>query len=168
MGFSGKPELTELPAITNDGFWVNLALADFMRDYRIPAEYDNGVILQGVIMSMVRVNDKLKAVKEAINVLASGSTFSQYLTAHPNYLINGTDWAVLEYKHAVFCHAKAYLLQQFNTLNRRKDAENAAKEAPEVEEYWANQAQQSVYNLLIKYAPNSATTANSDTFVGLI
>lgn len=168
MSFSGKPELATAEPISNDGFWGDLLMSELMDWYRIPGEYETGVIMQGMIMAAVRVNDRLNPVKTAINLLAIGNTFAEYIAAHPNYSVNGIDWAIHEYKNAVYCKAKAMLLHQFNTLNRRKDAENAAKEAPETEEYWANQSQQSVFNLLNCYAPDYALSANNDTFVGLI
>jgi hypothetical protein len=167
MSFSGKPELTTLDPVSNDGFWCDVTLDELMTLYRIPAEYDNGVIRQGLVMGIIRINERLKPVK-AVIVLAGGSSFSAYVTAHPNYSVGGVEWAIHEYKNAVYCKAKAMLLQNFNTLNRRKDAENDAKESPQTEEYWANQAQQSIFNLLNRYAPDFALSANSDTFIGLI
>lgn len=168
MSFSGKPELTDLDPISNEPFWCELSIVDLMDNYRIPAEYDNGVIMQGLLMAAVRVNARLNPVKEAILALAPTSNFEDYVTEHPNDTVNNIDFAIHEYLNAVYCKAKARLLQNFNTLNRRKDAENDAKEAPETAQYWENEAQQSIFNLLNLYAPESALSANHDTFIGLL
>jgi len=48
------------------------------------------------------------------------------------------------YKRAEYCRAKAYLLQQFATVNRRESAENLAKEAPATEAQFLAFSQQAV------------------------
>ena len=44
---TGKPELVNQEPIANDGFWPDLQLMDFVKQYRIPAEYDADVIRTG-------------------------------------------------------------------------------------------------------------------------
>ena len=39
MSFSGKPTTFVDQAIENDGFWPNLAVDEFQKAYRLPAEY---------------------------------------------------------------------------------------------------------------------------------
>ena len=167
--FSGKPELTDELPIANDGYFPDLSMAEFMDKYRIPAEYDNAVISQGLSLGMVRTNDFLQEVKKKLYV-DDTCNFSDFLDAHPNYAVNGEDWALFEYKHAVFCRAKAFLLEQFSSLNRRKDAENEAKESPAMEAFWLNESKKSIFNLQAKYLSKhkESTTANTDLYISLI
>lgn len=146
MSFTGKPELANLPEISNDGFWPDISAYEFAAKMRVPSEYATDVISYGLSLSIIRVNAALADAKSAIET-AAYANFAAYLAEH-GAIINQTNVLLLQYEHAVYCRAKAFLLQQFNTLNRRADAENAAKESAETEQYWLDEAQASIKALL--------------------
>jgi Phage head completion protein (GPL) len=162
MSLTGKPSLTTLEPIANDGFWPDLEIGDLMSQYRIPPEYDDDVIKNGLIMSMIRVNSKLTAVKLAVMALPY-TAFADYAEAEYPDTINNVNVLQLHYEHAVFTRAKAYLLKQFNSLNRKANAENAAKESDDDAEFWLNASQgsiQAIFNAVIPDDESVSGTAN--------
>lgn len=167
MSLTGKQQLTSNAPMTNDGFWPDIVLGEFVEKYRVPSEYDDGVISIGMTLAMVRINHMLKPAKSAAQALTHAS-LEAYAQSVNDDTVEGIYSLIHSYKHALFCSAKAFLLQQFNSLNRRKEAENAAKEARETEEYWLDQAQQSLYRIMQAMQPTAYMAANYATHVALI
>ncbi|POZ49897.1 head completion/stabilization protein [Methylovulum psychrotolerans] len=155
MSFSGKPANTTAQAVTNDGFWPDLTVGDLVDDYRIPTEYADAVVLMGLKAAMVFCNKELAAAKLAI--IGDYDTLALYCAANSSQ-IDGDEVLHFYYVHAVCCYAKAFLLQQFNSLNRKPNAENAAKEAPQTEEYWMQQCWVAINNLLGSVLPEDGYT----------
>jgi len=118
MSLTGKPALTTSADITNDGFWPTLSVGELMSKYRIPAEYADDTIIWGLTLALVNVNMALEPVKADIVALGFVS-LTAYTTAHP-HVINSNPLLDTLYKHAVFSRAKAGLLMQFNSMNRRR------------------------------------------------
>lgn len=152
--WTGKPELTVLTDIANDGFWVDLKMSDLVTWMRIPSEYDNDTIKRELIGSMIEVNRQLNPVKALL--IINHASLSAYCTAHPE-LIGGMDVVVSKYQEAVFSYAKAVLLQQFKTMNRKAEAENMAKESRETESYWLNRSLQAVLFFFKKFGIDAST-----------
>jgi hypothetical protein len=166
MSLTGKPALTTAVAITNDGFWPNLTLAELMDNYRIPPEYADGVIKTGLTLSIINVNEKLAAVKAQL--IADGyATLEAYTTAHSEP-INSKQVLAELYKHAVFTRAKAGLLQQFNTLNRKPNAENAAKESDDTEAYWLDESQSAIAQFFKRFLPDEIVMSKANTLAVLL
>ncbi|MGJ0515166.1 MAG: head completion/stabilization protein [Methylomicrobium sp.] len=166
MSLTGKPALTTSAALANDGFWPDVALGDLLSKYRVPAEYADETIKTGVMLSMVRVNKKLAKVETAIIALGY-VTLQAYCDANIQQ-IAGEDVLILQYRHAVFCRAKAFLLRQFPTVNRRPVAENEAKEAPETEQYWLDQSQAAIASFFELFLPDEAVAAQDGVYVALL
>lgn len=160
MAFTGKPTGTTAIIISNDGFWPDLALLALIEDYRIPAsDYTDNVIRTGLVTAMIYVNDKLQAAKDAI-ILLEYATLADYTAAHSSQ-IDDKELLAHHYEKAVYCHAKAFLLQQFNSLNRKPNAENQAKESPETEAYWLDQSQHAIYLLMKAVLPDTETPSQN-------
>lgn len=166
MSLTGKPSLTTADAITNDGFWPALTLADLLNKYRIPSEYADDVIKTGLLMAMIRVNEKLAPVKKALQDLGY-TTLASYSLANAK-LIAGVDVMLTEYQNAVFCRAKAGLLKQFETLNRRPQAENAAKESDNTEQYWLDESQASIKAFFTAVLPDETVLTKANAHVVLL
>lgn len=166
MSLTGKPSLTtELP-ISNDGFWLDASMADLMSKYRIPSEYADDTIKWGLSLSVVRVNEQLERVKQAI-LLLPFATFEDYLASNSMPVV-GSELLQVHYEHAIYSRAKAFLLQQFSTMNRRKDAENQAKESEETEQYWLDESAKSVAFLLRQFFPDESFISKANVHVALI
>lgn len=139
MSFSGKPTTLVEQTIENDGFWPALSVAEFQKAYRLPAEYLVELLADGITTAMGEVNADLAKRKAAwlrAGITAVATANSQLLPERAFYAAT--------YKRAVYCRAKAHLLQQFATVNRRPDAANLAKESPESRELFLSYSQQAV------------------------
>ncbi|WP_122435120.1 head completion/stabilization protein [Pseudomonas viridiflava] len=142
MSFSGKPTTFVEQAIENDGFWPDLSVTEFQKGYRLPAEYLVDMLAADLNMAMVEVNTdlaKLKARWQAAGV-------SNVETADTTVLPERTFQAAT-YKRAVYSRAKASLLTQFATVNRRESAENIGKDLPERSETFLAFSQAAVRSL---------------------
>ena len=141
MSFSGNPTKFANQAIGNDGFWPELSIAEFQKAYRLPGEYLVELLAAELVTAMVEVNTDL-AKRKALWQAAGVS-------------IDVTDSAVRSegffraelYRRAVYCRAKASLLTQFATVNRREAAENVGKELPERSETFLAFSQAAVRSL---------------------
>lgn len=139
MSFSGKPTTLIDQLITNDGFWPDLDLAEFQRGYRLPAEFLVELLVDGITQAIGEVNmdlAKRKADWQAVGI-------HNVANADPMLLAERTFMAA-SYKRAVYCRAKAYLLAQFATVNRRDTATNWAKESPQTHDQFLCFSQQAV------------------------
>jgi hypothetical protein len=139
MSFSGKPTTLVERAIPNDGFWPDLGVSEFQTGYRLPAEYLVDLLAEGITSAMGEVNLDLAKRKAAWQ--AGG--ISNVAAADP-LLLQERAFFAASYKRAVYCRAKAFLLQQFATVNRRESAENLSKEAPETHDLFLRYSQQAV------------------------
>lgn len=139
MSFSGKPTALVDQDIENDGFWPDLSVSEFQKSYRLPAEYLVELLVDGLTLAMGEVNMDLAKRKEAWQ--AAGI---ENLISANTQLLRERNFYAQQYKRAVYCRAKAFLLQQFATVNRRAEAANLAKEAPELHEQFLAFSQQAV------------------------
>jgi hypothetical protein len=166
MSLTGKPALTTAAAVTNDGFWPNLTLADLLNNYRIPSEYVDGVIQTGLSMALINVNQKLVSVKAKL-VLDGYASLTAYTTAHPEAL-NGKQVLDELYKHAVYTRAKASLLMQFASINRRPQAENQTKEGDDMETYWLDESQAAIAEFFRRFLPAEPVLSKANALAVLL
>ncbi|MBD1106656.1 head completion/stabilization protein [Pseudomonas amygdali pv. morsprunorum] len=142
MSFSGKPTTFVEQAIENDGFWPDLSVTEFQKGYRLPAEYLVEMLAADLNMAMVEVNTDLAKLKARWQ----GAGVSNVESADTTILPERTFQAAT-YKRAVYSRAKASLLTQFATVNRRESAENLGKELPERSETFLAFSQAAVRSL---------------------
>lgn len=130
MSFSGNIlNETTGDSLINDGFFPDLSLDEFLRDYRLPGDYAAEMVKSHVALAMIDVNNNLEDWR--LDQETAGFTT---LADIPAPQIDGVSTLVRLYRRAVFCRAKAELLMQFATVTRREAGENSAKEAPETED----------------------------------
>ncbi|MDU8618988.1 head completion/stabilization protein [Pseudomonas syringae] len=129
MSFSGRPTNVVEHAIKNDGFWPDLSIAEFQKGYRLPAEYLVDLLVADLTMAMIEVNTDLANAQSILQSAGVSSLESFTGAATPESW--GYVHKVMLYKRAVYARAKASLLTQFATVNRRESAENVGKELPE-------------------------------------
>ncbi|MCK1793117.1 head completion/stabilization protein [Pseudomonas violetae] len=142
MSFSGKPTTFVEQTIENDGFWPDLSLSEFQKEYRLPAEYLVELLGADLNTAMTEVNQDLAKRKAYWQSLGVSSVESADPTVLPLHTFH-----VETYKRAVYCRAKASLLPQFATVTRREIAENTGKEEPERKETFLAFSQQAVRTL---------------------
>ncbi|MBP5957209.1 MULTISPECIES: head completion/stabilization protein [Pseudomonas] len=142
MSFSGKPTTLVEQVIENDGFWPNLSVTEFQKGYRLPAEYLVDMLVTDLTTAMCEVNSDLAKRKGQWQKMGIACVEC----ADPMVLPKHT-FHTATYKRAVYCRAKASLLTQFATVNRRESAENIGKELPERGETFLEFSQQAVRSL---------------------
>ncbi|WP_257293654.1 head completion/stabilization protein [Endozoicomonas sp. YOMI1] len=142
MSFSGFNDQSVEQVIQNDGFWPDLQLDTFQSQYRLPAEYEQGMVIAHVQMAIVRVNTQLirwKALHQ-----------TQYSTMRevPADSLGAIKTTDINYQRAVFCLAKSLLLQQFATVDRRSAAANPEKEGEETASQFQEYADHAIADFL--------------------
>ncbi|POR70927.1 head completion/stabilization protein [Pseudomonas syringae] len=142
MSFSGKPTTFVEQAIENDGFWPDLSVTEFQKGYRLPAEYLVEMLAADLNMAMVEVNTDLAKLKARWQGAGVSNVESADTTILPEHTFQAAT-----YKRAVYSRAKASLLTQFATVNRRESAENVGKELPERSETFLAFSQAAVRSL---------------------
>lgn len=143
MSFSGIPEIPQDMSVQNDGWFPDLSVSEFQNIYRLPADYHADLIADHLKLAMAWANRQLadwKADREAEGVTG--------LAEHPGLRLGGEPVVCLHYRRAVFAEAKALLLRQFATVNRRAAAENEAKEGEETEDRFHQYAELALADLI--------------------
>ncbi|WP_419787322.1 head completion/stabilization protein [Pseudodesulfovibrio sp.] len=143
MSFSGKANAESTTVVKNDGWWPDFPVADFQERYRMPAEYAEKLLVDGLQTGMAWANKELKFWKalHADNGCAS-------LEAVPCEERLGDETVFLvHYRRAVYSHAKGFLLQQYPTVDRRESANNEARESQKTESKFYEFAQQAVADI---------------------
>lgn len=136
MSFSAVSTGFSSRIVTGDGWWPDLPVADFQQAYRLPQEYADVLLQDHLELAALWAQRQLggwRSTREAEGYAA--------LTDVP-------DKALLLYRRAVFCHAKALLLAQFATVERREAARNDAKESPDLYRQFYAWAQDALADIL--------------------
>lgn len=123
----GTPsEAPQSVEVSGGEFFPPLLTGDFRDEYRLPVDIPPPVILGALRYAVIAVLDKLSGW--ILTAQTAGIT-------RVDEFADGENKIVL-WKKAVFCEAKAYLLKECLTVDRKPAAENAAKTAPETERFY--------------------------------
>lgn len=136
MSFSAVSTGPSPLVVAGDGWWPDLPVADFQQTYRLPQEYADVLLQDHLELAAIwaqRQLEEWRTVREAEGCAALASV---------------PRGALRLYRRAVFCHAKALLLAQFATVERREAAKNDAKESPETYRQFYAWAQDAVADIL--------------------
>ncbi|WBA86519.1 head completion/stabilization protein [Endozoicomonas sp. GU-1] len=143
MSFNGFSDNTVTSTVKNSAWFPDLDTGVFQNSYRLPAEYQQGMVEEHIRLAMVWVNRQLREWKA--NHEAAGHNHFNEVPSED--LGDSTEHQVL-YQRAVFCHAKGLLLKQFATVNRRDAASNEAKESEETEDKFMEFARDAIADIL--------------------
>lgn len=135
MSFSAAPNTPSPAVIPGGGWFPDISVADFQRLYRLPQEYAADLVEDHLTLAAVWVQRQLAAWQTA----QEAQGVARMDDAPP---------APLLYRRAVYCHAKALLLGQFATVERREAARNDAKESPETAAMFYAWAHDAIADLL--------------------
>ncbi len=147
MSWGTMPAAPDSDEVSGGEFFPALLTDDFRDEYRIPVDIPPPVLLGALQYAVLAVLDKVAAWTRTAQ--AAGVT-------HVLEFADG-DAKVVLWKKAVFCEAKAYLLKETLTVDRKPAAENAAKSAPETERFYRVEAAAAI-RLLTGRKPVSAET----------
>jgi hypothetical protein len=141
MSFNALTRATTTAVLQGDGWYPDIPVAEFVGVYRLPAEYSEGLVSDHLALAVLWARKQLaawRAEREAEGV-----------SALADLAVSGVPGgAALLYKRAVYSHAKALLLGQFATVDRREAARNEAKEGPDAADRFYAWAQNAVTDLL--------------------
>ncbi|BBL73976.1 head completion/stabilization protein [Methylomagnum ishizawai] len=174
---TGKPPSTLSRTINNDGFWPDVDVRTWIEAHRLPAEYQDALILECLRTAMVEVNRDLRECKTAAIALGhdrlvadpaiNDSDLVTWAEAHPE-LIDGEPVVAVLYRNAVYNLAKAKALRRFATIDRRPVAENEAKSAPDTEAYFLDEAQQNLGGIQMRMLLGNPGKTNHGVYVALL
>lgn len=123
--YKKEPENSTTPdEITNDGdFWPAISMTAFVKEARIPPQYDDGQQYKALVKAMATANIELASwtARQTAQGITSSDTAGQ--------IIGGVGVATTLYKDAIYNRAKANLLSHFATIERKEEADNLAKES---------------------------------------
>jgi len=137
MGFSGREtERITGEVISSNPFYPGFDLGDFQAIMRINSEYRIDVIRDRVMDAVIYVNRELidqltvwQLAGYAGLAEVPAEPVKQTSSVTPDETIFDVSGLVFSYKKAVYSYAKAKLLQDYSTMNRRDKAENDGKES---------------------------------------
>ena len=136
MSFSAVSTGLSALIVSGDGWWPDLPVAEFQQAYRLPQEYADVLLQDHLELAALWAQRQLEGWRQQQE--AEGCTA---LAGVPR-------GALRLYRRAVFCHAKALLLAQFATVERREAAKNDAKESPDLYRQFYAWAQDAIADIL--------------------
>ena len=142
--FSGRTSQKLNRTVDVGAFWPALELGELQEQYRIPSDYREETILHQTILAAVEVNRELS--EERCQWVRNGW---DSLAEVPAEEMGSGDGAlhelVLLYKQAVFTLAKAKLMANYASMNRRdRQAEHPTREGEETYEMFVQQSQEAI------------------------
>ncbi|BES69721.1 head completion/stabilization protein [Marinobacter nanhaiticus D15-8W] len=135
----GSPAPAEPVTLTNVAFFPDIDTGEFLTLYRIPTEIDAQIIEHQLLQAMTRTNHSLQTWRATQE--SEGHTA---LSDVPAESLGNESELVRLYKRAVMCEAKAELLKETETVDRRAVAENAAKAGEETEDKYREFAAEAI------------------------
>ena len=136
MSFSAVSTGLSTLAVAGDGWWPDLPVADFQQTYRLPQEYADELFQDHLELAALWAQRQLEGWRQQQEAEGCAA------------LADAPRGALRLYRRAVFCHAKALLLAQFATVERREAAKNDAKESPETYRQFYAWAQDAIADIL--------------------
>ncbi len=136
------PENTQpvdVPVNAGD-FYPDLSTGEFRDIYRIPADLPQNTVVDQLRLAVVRVVQALSSW-QSIQEAATLAEVDQPEVDDIGHL-------VLLWKRAVYCEAKAEILRETSTVDRREAAENAAKSGEDTEDKYREFAQDAIRQIV--------------------
>lgn len=107
--------------INPDPFWPDLSMSEFIKQRRLPPEYDSGQTRRALIQSLAQSNIDLTGWKEL------QQSYGYESSDDIGNKVDGESLTNSLYISGVYSRAKAQALIHFATLDSRENAENLAK-----------------------------------------
>lgn len=143
MSWTGYEQSDLEKTISNDGFFPDLSLGDFIRDYRIAVEYETEAVEHHLIMAVLDINTQLAGRRDDWE--AGGA---ENLEDVEQDTLGDIKALVEHYKRACYAQAKATLFGLFNSMVQKSEAENGAKTGEDNKTMWQTISRDSLSALL--------------------
>lgn len=149
--FAGKDIDYSAATIRNDGFWPDVAVADFEHRRALPADLDQQTTGAALLAAVSEINLQLASHQAALQ--ARGYTSA---TAVPGPSLDdgagsGRNALTEQYLAAVFARAKAALLPEFASVTERATANNQVERSPDQRAQLLAESQQLVRSIKDKH-----------------
>jgi hypothetical protein len=146
MSFTGfSDDIDPSIIVANADFWPDINLAQFQSGYRLPGEYRQEVLQTRLQLAMIWANGQLGDWK--IEQEALGFVDLDAVTGNESADLGAEKRLNLLYVRAVSCHAKAILLADYQTMMRKSDAQNDAKESEDTADRWHHMATNAINDI---------------------
>ncbi len=140
-GFNAVTDRTSTLKLPGYDFWPDLYVADLQRDYRLPAEYAEHLLVDHLAVARIWAVRQLRGWERDMRAEGYTQLADVPLEGEPG-------GALRIFTRAVFCHAKALLLGQFATTDRREAAKNDGKEGADTADRFSAWAVEAIADLL--------------------
>lgn len=151
--FAGKDIDYSAATIRNDGFWPDVAVADFERRRALPADLDQQTTGAALLAAVSEINlqlathqAELQAKGYANAAAVPGPRLGSSADADAD-----TNALTEQYLAAVFARAKAALLPEFASVTERTTANNQVERSPDQRAQLLAESQQLVRIIKGKY-----------------
>jgi len=147
MSFTGfSDDLDPEIVVVNADFWPDMNLVQFQSGYRLPGEYRQEVLQTRLQLAMLWANGQLNNWMTEQQAL--GFTDLDSVTGYSSKNLGTENFLKILYVRAVSCHAKALLLADYQTMMRKSDAQNDAKESEDTADRWHAMATDAINSIL--------------------
>lgn len=139
MSFSGKQTEIVSKVVSNNGFYPDLDVAEFITLYRTPADLPQKTVEDQLLFAMIQINKRLETYRnrqEEIGILKLEDVAVE--------LLGGVSVQISLYKRAVFSQAKAAILRDWPSVDRRSAGENLARSGEETEDHYLSSVDQTI------------------------
>ncbi|WP_421316518.1 head completion/stabilization protein [Aeromonas veronii] len=149
--FAGKDIDYSAATIRNDGFWPDVAVADFERRRALPADLDPQTTGAALLAAISEINLQLAMRQAALMAEGYASAAEVPGPSLQSGSNAGSNALIEQYLAAVFARAKAAILPEFASVTERLAANNLAERAPEQRTQLLAESQQLVRSIKGKH-----------------
>lgn len=141
--FAGKDIDYSTTTIRNDGFWPDVAVADFERRRALPADLATQTTGAALLAAVAEINLQLASHQTTLR----GKGYSTAAEVPGPSLEGSTNALTEQYLAAVFARAKSALLPEFASVTERATANNQVERSPDQRAQLLAESQQLVRSI---------------------
>ncbi|NKD16208.1 head completion/stabilization protein [Aeromonas caviae] len=149
--FAGKDIDYSAATIRNDGFWPDVAVADFERRRALPADLDQQTTGAALLAAVSEINLQLASHQATLQAKGYASAAVVPGPSLDDGADSGKNALTEQYLAAVFARAKAALLPEFASVTERATANNQVERSPDQRAQLLAESQQLVRSIKGKH-----------------
>lgn len=149
--FAGKDIDYSAATIRNDGFWPDVAVADFERRRALPADLDQQTTGAALLAAVSEINLQLASHQATLQAKGYASADAVTGPSLDDGADSGRNALTEQYLAAVFARAKAALLPEFASVTERATANNQVERSPDQRAQLLAESQQLVRSIKGKH-----------------
>ena len=149
--FAGKDIDYSAATIRNDGFWPDVAVADFERRRALPADLDQQTTGAALLAAVSEINLQLATHQSELQAKGYANAAAVPGPSLDDGADSGRNALTEQYLAAVFARAKAALLPEFASVTERATANNQLERSPDQRAQLLAESQQLVRSIKGKH-----------------